>query len=85
MATDFLLKWPTLQTLKKARHETIKGCYHAHGSRSEALIQERLQLVDKAIELTDEIALKDAGSPLVALLNDVVVGKSPFKSQPHKT
>ena len=68
MATDFLLKWPTLQALKKARHEAIKEFYHAHGSRSETLIQERLQLVDKAVALTDEIALLQSFALRVELI-----------------
>ncbi len=68
MATDFLLKWPTLQVLKKERHESIKEFYRTHGSRSETLLQERLQLIDKAIALTDEIALLQSFSLRVELI-----------------
>jgi transposase len=60
LATDFLLKWPTLQKVRKTRPGTLKQFYHLHGSRSQPLIQERLDLVDKAVPLTDEPALIDS-------------------------
>lgn len=60
LATDFLLKWPTLQKLRKARPETLRKFYYLHGSRSQKLIEHRLELIDRAIPLTDEPALVES-------------------------
>ena len=57
LATAFLLKWPTLQSLKKVRKESLKQFYYLQGSRSQMLIEQRLERIDKAVPLTDEIAL----------------------------
>ena len=44
LATAFLLKWPTLQSLKKARKPSLKQFYYLNGSRSHKLIDQRLKL-----------------------------------------
>lgn len=53
LATAFLLKWPSLQAVKKAKTATLKAFYHLHGSRSAARIEERLALIQKAVPVTD--------------------------------
>lgn len=68
MATAFLLKWPTLQALQKAKPATIKQFYHLHGSRSQKLIDERLQLVQKAVPLTDEPSVLESHTLRIQLL-----------------
>lgn len=68
LATDFLLKWPTLQSLQKVRPESIKQFYHLHGSRSQKLVAQRLALIEKAVPLTDEIALLQSYSLRVQLI-----------------
>jgi transposase len=68
LATDFLLKWPTLQSLKKARLEVVKQFYYLHGSRSQKRIQQRLELISKGVALTDEIALLQSYTLRVHLL-----------------
>ena len=68
LATAFLLKWPTLQSLKKARKESLKQFYHLQGSRSQTLIEQRLERIDKAVPLTDEIALLQSYTLRVQLL-----------------
>jgi transposase len=60
LATAFLLKWPTLQALQKAKPATLKAFYYLHGSRSGKLIQERLQTITRAVALTDEPAVLDS-------------------------
>jgi transposase len=57
LATAFLLKWPTLHSLQKARKESLKQFYYLQGSRSQTLIEQRLERIEKAVPLTDEIAL----------------------------
>ena len=57
LATAFLLKWPSLQAVQKARPATVKQFYHLHGSRSAKLLEQRLALIAKAVPVTDESAL----------------------------
>ncbi len=68
LATAFLLKWPTLQSLKKARTESLKQFYYLQGSRSQKLIEQRLERIDKAVPLTDEIALLQSYTLRVQLI-----------------
>lgn len=57
LATAFLLKWPSLGAVQKARPATLKAFYYLHGSRSQKLITERLALIAKAVPVTDETAV----------------------------
>jgi transposase len=56
LATAFLLKWPSLQTVQKAKPATLKAFYYRHGSRSAKLLEQRLALIEKAVPVTDETA-----------------------------
>ena len=60
LATNFLLKWPTLQLLKKAKPETIRKFFYLNGSRSQKLIEQRLERIEQAVALTDEPALMES-------------------------
>jgi hypothetical protein len=68
LATDFLLKWPTLQKGQKARPETLKQFYYLHGSRSQKLIEQRLTLLSKAVALTSEPALIESFAMRIQLV-----------------
>lgn len=68
LATDFLLKWPTLQKVTKAKTGTLMQFYYRHGSRSQQLIQRRLQLIAEAVALTDEPALLETFGLRVELI-----------------
>jgi transposase len=68
LATAFLLKWPTLQALQKARKESVQQFYHLQGSRSQELIKRRLELIGKAVPLTEEIALLQSYTLRVQLI-----------------
>jgi transposase len=57
LATGFLLKWPSLQAVQKAKPATLKQFYYLHGSRSTKLLEQRLALVTKAVPVTDQSAL----------------------------
>ena len=57
LATAFLLKWPSLGAVQKAKPATLKQFYHLHGSRSAKLLEERLSLVARAVPVTDETAV----------------------------
>lgn len=68
LATAFLLRWPSLQALQKARPATLKSFYHLHGSRSSTLMETRLALIQAAVPLTDESALVDTFALRVQLI-----------------
>jgi transposase len=68
LATAFLLKWPTLQSLQKARKPSLKQFYYLQGSRSQTLIDQRLERIDHAVPLTDEIALLQSYTLRVQLI-----------------
>lgn len=57
LATAFLLKWPSLGAIHKATPARIKEFYYVHGSRSQKLIEQRLELLQKAVPVTDETAV----------------------------
>jgi transposase len=54
LATRFLLKWPSLQAVQKAKTEKLKEFYYLNGSRSAKLMEQRLSLIDKAVPVTDQ-------------------------------
>jgi len=60
LATDFLLQWPSLQAVRKARPAILKVFYHRHGARSATLQAKRLALVEQAVPVTDEAAVIDS-------------------------
>jgi transposase len=57
LATAFLLKWPSLQTVQKTKPAALKQFYYLHGSRSARLLEQRLALIAKAVPVTDEAAV----------------------------
>jgi transposase len=57
LATAFLLQWPSLQAVQKARHATLSTFYHRQGSRSPRLLAQRRDLIRQAVPLTDEAAI----------------------------
>ena len=68
LATAFLLKWPTLQSVQKAKREKLKTFYYLHGSRSQQLIAQRLEFIEKAVPLTDETAVLESHTLRVQLI-----------------
>lgn len=57
LATAFLLKWPSLSAVQKAKPATLIAFYRRHGSRSQKLLQQRLALVENAVPVTDQTAV----------------------------
>ena len=68
MAIHFFLKWPTLQALQKARPQSIRQFYRLNGSRSQNLLEKRLQLIAQAVPLTEEPALLESYTLRVELI-----------------
>ncbi len=68
LATSFLLQWPTLQSLHKVKATTVQEFYYRHGSRSQKLIAQRLELMAQAVALTDEVAVIQSHALRVPLI-----------------
>jgi transposase len=43
IALNFLSRWPTLDELRRAKLHTVRSFFYAHNSRSQSLIEKRLQ------------------------------------------
>ena len=68
LATAFLLKWPSLQRVQKAKLATLKQFYHVQGSRSQKCIAERLELIGKAVPVTGEAGVIESFGLRVQLI-----------------
>jgi hypothetical protein len=71
IALNFLSRWPTLDELQRAKTHTIRSFFYAHNSRSQSLIEKRLQQIADAHNVTDDFALIE---PLV-LTTKCLVGQ----------
>jgi transposase len=85
LGTAFLLKWPTLTAVQKAKPTELKEFYYLNGSRSQKLIDQRLQLVEQAVAVSDEPALNQSFALRVQLvcrqLQDVVSTVKEYEKQ----
>lgn len=68
LATTFLLKWPSLGAVQKAKPATVKQFYYRQGSRSAKRLEQRLALIAKAVPVTDETAVIESFVLRVQLL-----------------
>ena len=57
LACAFLLKWPDLGTLQRARPDTIRKFYYAHGVRRGDVIERRLERIRVAKPVSEDPAL----------------------------
>lgn len=57
LTLHFLKRWPTLEQLKKAQPKTLRSFYYQHHSRSQSLIEQRLEQIATAQAVTDDVAL----------------------------
>jgi hypothetical protein len=57
IALNFLSRWPTLNELHRAKTHTVCSFFNAHNSRSQSLIEKRLQQIGEAHNVTDDLAL----------------------------
>jgi transposase len=81
LALAFLRRWPSLQSLRKARPETLRSFYYLHGSRSQKLIAQRLAMIDQAVALSEEPALIASLSLRVSLVVRQLTAQLPILSQ----
>jgi transposase len=81
LALAFLRRWPSLQSLRKARPESLRSFYYLHGSRSQKLIAQRLAIIDQAVALSEEPALIESLSLRVSLVVRQLSALLPILSQ----
>ena len=68
MAADFLVRWPDLEAVQKAKPELIRSFFYQHNSRSAKKTEERLAAVQKAKALTTDAAIIMPARQLVLAL-----------------
>lgn len=59
MTCDFLMKWPEFEALPRAQEQTVRKFYHRHNSRSNRLIEERLELIASGRPVCTDQAVLD--------------------------
>ena len=57
MACDWLLKWPALEAIRRARPQTVRAFFYAHNCRSAAHIESVLAALPAAKPLTTDAAV----------------------------
>jgi transposase len=62
LAGDFLLRWPTLAAVQRARSKTIRQFYRAHNCRSSDRIEQRIEEIGNAVPLTTDARRTDPGA-----------------------
>lgn len=62
LACAFILKWPTLDALKRAKPETVRAFYYRHMYRSPGLIEGNLEKIAAAVPLTKDMAILTAST-----------------------
>jgi transposase len=65
---DFLTRWPTLKQLKRARRSVLEAFFHQHNVRRAAVIDKRIAAIRSALPLTEDPAIIEPQSLLVASL-----------------
>lgn len=70
MALRFLAKWPTFESLKRARPATLRQFYYRLNSRYPETIQRRLEQIASAEPLTSDEAIIESYSQQMLMLID---------------
>jgi transposase len=68
IASDFLLRWPELGSLQRAKPQSVRSFYFGHNCRNTETIEHRLELIKQAKPLTTDGAIITSGTMTVKLL-----------------
>ena len=68
LVCDFLLKWPTLQEVRKARRATLEKFFHEHNSARKEALSERLKAIKESIPLTKDEAVISSSVVMIKTL-----------------
>ena len=72
LACDFLMKWPSLETVKKAKPVQLRKFYWKHNCRNNELIEQRISEVSRAIPLTEDEAIVSSSVLMLQALIPVI-------------
>src|SRR6266436_575109 len=67
-----LKRWPTLETLQKARPDTVRSFFTAHNCRSQELIERRLDQIRQAVPAVRDKALIEAAQTMTKVLVELI-------------
>ncbi|CRE57142.1 TPA: transposase [Yersinia enterocolitica] len=65
---DLIIRWPSLQQLKRARRDTIRNFLNAKGGRATALTGQRVASIDNAIPLMTDPSVIEANALMATAL-----------------
>ena len=65
---DFLVKWPSLEAVKKARKQTIMNFLKTHHSRYTAVNEKRFEDIKSAMSLTDDLGVIEPNKIMIEVL-----------------
>lgn len=68
LACDFLLRWPTLEAVQRARPETLRKFYYGHNCRRGDLIEQRIEAIRTAAPLTTDATIIETSILTVQML-----------------
>ena len=54
---DFLHRWPTLESVQKARPQTVRDLFYRHNCRSRELIERRMEEIAQTVPATSDAAI----------------------------
>lgn len=66
--TDFVIRWPSLKKLKRARESTIRKFFTDRGGNAVSLLEKRITLINEAVPLTEDDAVVSSHELLVVTL-----------------
>jgi transposase len=78
LAADFLLRWPTFESLKKASAHKLRKFFYAHQCRSEPKIQARIERIQGAQPLTNDRPIIETSSLTVEMLARQLKDLAPY-------
>lgn len=73
IACNFLKKWSTFDSLKRARISTVQNFYTQHGCRHGKTIEKRLKAIQQAKPLTTDRAIIETAAMEVNMLVDLLL------------
>lgn len=68
LACDFLLRWPSLETLHRVRRETLKRFFRSHNSVRKESLERRVEAIKEALPLVRDRAVIASSTLMVKAL-----------------
>lgn len=69
LVCDFLLEWPTLSAVKKARRATLEKFFRAHNSARQDVVERRVRAIKESIALTTDGAVINSSMLMIKALS----------------